>query len=204
MFGIRKSQAKQTSHSSAQDSSLWISELFKSQSEEACKTLGIISGSRHNSDTNCVTNIARQACTCAAEHGDNRALLVHLDVFLSKETDRLLDQPAGLPPTTRSPLGNWRDVTIPMPVGFEASWSLLQMPRWLSQWRKQFGVVLIDIGPCNLVPARAIGRLCSSNVVLIGPGATASTEWLSSHLRHLKDCRVTVSGSILASRASAA
>ncbi|GAB5405994.1 MAG: hypothetical protein Aurels2KO_42250 [Aureliella sp.] len=204
MLGIRKSQTKSTSQTDVGGSTLWISELFKSQSDDACKTLGMISGSKQNCDPNCITNIARQVSGCAAELGDNRSLVVHLDVFLSKETDRLLDQPAGIPPTTRSPLGNWRDVTIPMPVGFEASWSLLQIPSWLSSWRSQFGVILIDLGPCHLVPARSIGRLCGANVVLIGPSATASREWLASHLDHLRESGVSVAGSILASRASAA
>lgn len=205
MFGSKKSSRSISDSASRPRMRPWVSDLLDSQRDEACKTIGIISGSQIDNDRASITDIARQVADHASStDADARTLTVHLDVFGSKETQRLLDQPAGIPPYTRSPLGDWREVTVPVPVGFSASWSLLQLPDWISTWRTQFGTIIIDIGPCNLVPARSIGRLCAGSVILLGPDSTPSHDWLSAQVRRLKDSGVNVVGSVLAARSVAA
>ncbi|HBE68409.1 MAG TPA: hypothetical protein DDW52_09700 [Planctomycetaceae bacterium] len=192
---------RQSSH---QQSSLWIKELLLAQSGEACKTIGLVSANRVAADWASVSQIVRQVTEFVGEQpGDSRVLAVHLDVFLSSETDRLPEQPPGIPGYSRSPLGAWREVTVPVPVGFEASWSLLQLPKWLRIWREQVGLILLSLGPCNLVPARAIGRLCSANLLLLGPGETASFDWVSAHTARLTEAGVNVCGSLLSRKQAA-
>lgn len=205
MFGMKKPLHSTCKTASRPTRRIWISNLLDSQRDEACKTIGIISGSQRDNDRSSVNDLVAQVVDQAGLIStDARTLVVHLDVFASNETERLLDQPAGIPANARSPLGNWREVTVPVPVGFSASWSLLNLPEWISIWRKQFGAIIIDLGPCNLVPARAIGRLCQENLILLGPDSTASHQWLSAQLLRLLDSGVKVAGSVVATRSAAA
>ena len=91
-----------------------------------------------------------------------------------------------------------------MPVASSASWSLQQIPRWLPKWRESFQLILIDLGPAHLVPSRAIGRLCDTSYLLLGPKPCGSHEWIMQQLawHHLSGS--TISGSIVSTYQEAA
>lgn len=181
-------------------SNSWGNSIVQRQNLNGCTTLGLASGNLENCDVRCVLSLAAQLTEAAASRQfDARLLVVRLDVYPSKELDRLLDQPNRIPNHVRSPMGNWKEVMIPMPVGERASWSLLQIPSWITAWRKEFDFILIDLGPIHRVPARIVGHLCSETFILLGPRASGSKKWLSRHINWLTASGVKVSGSLVAS-----
>jgi hypothetical protein len=126
-----------------------------------------------------------------------RMLVIRLNLFRSAQLGRAADQPATIPVAMRSPLGSWASVEIPMPVGPRASWSLLQMPSWIPIWKAEYDVILIDLGPVNLVPSRVLGRFCKSNFMVIGPARCASAEWIQMHVDWHAQAGSTIQGSLL-------
>ncbi len=179
--------------------STWVSNAVEQQATGGCQLIGMTSGNRSLNDTRTIVSLARQLTAAANAATDSRVLLCRLNVFPSQQVERLDEQSSGLPAATRSPLGAWKEVTVPVPIGTMASWSLLQLPSWLATWRTAFGFVLVDIGPVSLVPARVIGRLCNANYLVLGPQSSGSHDWLLGHVDWLRDSGVNVAGTLLAS-----
>lgn len=168
-------------------------------------SVGLMSGSRQPVDRRVVDRLIHEATDSAlANDPASRVLAIRLDVFESRNLDRGIDQAPGIPVAQRSPLGNWSEVAVPMPVGMRASWSLEQIPQWLPEWKKAFSLILIDLGPINLVPSRAIGRLCESCYVLLGPDSCASHEWIMKHIAWHHQSGSVICGTVVTEFARAA
>ena len=103
-----------------------------------------------------------------------------------------------------SPLGSWREVSIPMQLGNTAPKNLERLPRWLSTWKREYPRILIDLGPLDQPVCRAVGRYCDSCLLLLGPETCASPTWLRRYTPRLTQCDVTLSGSIVVSTQPAA
>ncbi len=161
----------------------WPEAVVVEACNAACTTIGLMAGSRDANDVRVIDSLVKELSDqFGAREYAARMMLLRLDVHHSTSLERQHGQPAGLPKSTRSPLGNWSEVAVPMPVGRSASWSLQQLPRWLPKWKSEFDLILIDLGPMNLVPSRAIGRLCDSCYLLLGPDSCASHEWILQHV----------------------
>lgn len=185
---------------------LWAEQIARQAVGAKCTTLGLTSGSRQANDRRTIDALARSLAEqlLHSPRASAQLLVLRLDVFLSTSLERLDDQPAGPPRPCKSPLGEWSEVTIPMPVGKRASWSLEHLPHWLPAWKSQFCCLLIDLGPIHLVPSRLIGRLCDSCYVLLGPDACASQEWLLQHIAWHDRSGSAICGTIVTSLAPAA
>ncbi|MEO8270682.1 MAG: hypothetical protein ABI557_13245, partial [Aureliella sp.] len=85
----------------------------------------------------------------------------------------------------------------PSPIGNRAGWWLEHVPRWMPSWKREFGFLLIDLGPISEVPSRVIGRLCDGCYVLLGPEACGSHEWLLQHIAWHDRSGCTVCGTLI-------
>lgn len=178
----------------------WANAIAAEAGQATCLTIGFASGSRANIDpraTDRLMGYVEEALAGIDAHC--RTLLLRLDVFPSRKLGRGTDQPDSIPVAHRSPLGHWSQVTVPVPVGMRASWSLERIPEWLPVWKSEFGLILIDLGPVHLVPSRIAGRLCDANYLLLGPDSSGSPEWLMQHIARHEQCGSTIRGSLVSS-----
>ena len=181
----------------------WIKAIAKSVETAKCTTIGLTSGSRQLNDRRVIDMLCKALMQDFSNSAsDPKMLVIRLDVRKSRifETlafDRLGKPQDKVPNPVRSPLGNWSTVDIPMPVGPTAAPALQYLPRWLPKWKEQFGLVLIDLGPMNMVPSRLIGRLCDNCFLLLGPDSCASQEWILQHMAWHDQSGSTIAGSIL-------
>ena len=183
----------------------WAAQIVRESIPAKCTSIGLTCGSREPNSRRVIDTLARELSQQAlAIRRDNRLLLLRLHVFQSMSLERQDDQPQGAPRATASPLGDWSEVAIPMPVGKRASWSLQNLPRWLPAWKSEFRFVMIDLGPMHLVPSRTIGRLCDRCYVVLGPDACASHAWILEHVAWHDRSGSPICGTILTTVAKAA
>jgi hypothetical protein len=181
----------------------WATSIAEETLGAKCTTLGLTNGSRAPSNRRVIDNLARMLYQQLKQvRDDTEMLVVRLNVFKSRSLDRQDDQPAGAPWVTRSALGPWSEVNIPVPVGKTASWSLQQIPEWMTLWKSSHSFVLLDLGAMHWLPSRMVGRLCDSCYILLGPDACASHEWILQHVAWHDRSGSTICGTIVASRAA--
>lgn len=185
----------------------WAHGIAEEAKSTPCLTLGLTSGSRQGNDRRSIDQIVAevadelQLTESSALTSTQRMLVVRLEVHASRDLERAVDQSAKIPVPQRSPLGVWYDVAIPMPVGKRASWSLEQLPIWLPVWKNTHSLIIVDLGPVNLVPSRMVGRLCDACYLLLGPTPCGSHEWIMQHIAWHQRSGSTVCGTIVASAA---
>lgn len=185
----------------------WAQSIAEEAKSTACLTLGLTSGSRQGNDRRSIDRIVTEVANelgltdASALTTAERMLVVRLEVHASRDLERAVDQSAKIPVPQRSPLGAWYDVSIPMPVGRRASWSLEQLPHWLPVWKNTHSLILLDLGPVNMVPSRMIGRLCDACYLVLGPAPCGSHEWIMQHIAWHQRSGSTVCGTIVASAA---
>jgi hypothetical protein len=158
-------------------------------------TVGLIAGSRSSNERGALDRLAHAGLPSARD-----GLLVRLNFgneAVSKRQLRSARASEQNPISIPSPLGKWREVSVPMQLGSTAPKSLERLPRWLSQWKRQHDRILIDLGPVDQPVCRAVGRYCDTSLLLLGPETCASPSWLRRHIDHLTQCDVTLSGSIV-------
>ncbi len=163
-----------------------------------CTTIGLIGGSRFSSPR-CVVDayarlIADSRHACKAKRP---MLIVRLDVRSTDAPPRTGPNSELPPATSVSSLGPWSEVTVPVPIGKKAGWWLEHVPHWLPSWKREFGFLLIDLGPIAEVPSRVIGRLCDGCYVLLGPEACGSHEWLLQHIAWHDSSGCTICGTLI-------
>lgn len=172
----------------------WV-ELLAQHSQGALNlTVGLISGSRWPNQRPALDRLA------AAGLAQGTGLLIRLnmgDEPLPKRQLRSARTSDALPTPARSPLGNWRDISITMPVSATAPKNLERLPRWLAAWKREFARILIDLGPIDQPVCRALGRYCDSCLLLLGPETCASPTWLRRHIDHLSQCDANLCGSLV-------
>lgn len=176
----------------------WADSIVQDCSPHTCTTVGLLSGSRFASDRRVIDALTR---VVDEARGLRRLalpmLLVRLDVVVGAPLERAPEQSEAAPVPQPSPLGQWSEVTVPVPVGTRASWSLEQLPRWLYAWKRQFRVAIIELGPMHQVPSRVIGRLCDANYILLGPSTCGSRDWILQHAAWHEQSGSTICGCLL-------
>jgi hypothetical protein len=161
-------------------------------------TVGLISGSRIPNDRVALARLAEVGLSL----DDGSSLLIRLNLgneAISKRQLRTARASDQAPVPAVSPLGTWREVSIPMQLGATAPRNLEKLPRWLSTWKREYKRILVDLGPLDQPVCRAVGRYCDCCLLLLGPETCASSIWLRRHIDHLTQCDVTLSGSIVLS-----
>jgi hypothetical protein len=183
----------------------WANSVTKEASGEIAKTVGLMSCCGEAVDHQILEKlIASLSHALGGPAESKRLLLIKLDVFRSRDVGRAPDQAASIPVALRSPLGPWSEVTIPMPIGREAAWSLEQLPSWLPIWKRTFDFVVISLGPLNAVPSRVAGRFCDECYVVLGPSMSSSADWIMQHINRHRQCGNTIRGTLIGSCRSAA
>ncbi len=187
-------------------------DLFQQIAEHAirtdCLTVGLVSGHRLGNDVRCVHRFAGQVISSLVEADCHekmlvcriiveRPLLKRFGLGFKERTDQEV-----VPPIRRSAIGNWFQVDVPITLGDSAPWMLQQIPKLLPQWKQQYRLILIDLGPIHLVTSRAIGRLCDANYLLLGPNSSASADWLLQYVDYHAYCGSNIVGTMLASFAA--
>lgn len=181
----------------------WIDLLQGLSTGAVNLTVGLIAGSRQPNERQVLTRLAEVGLPSATGGG----LLVRLNLGnegVSKRQLRSARASEQLPVPSLSPLGIWRDISIPMQLGATAPRNLEKLPRWLAAWKREYARVLIDLGPLDQPVCRALGRYCDCCLLLLGPETCASPTWLRRHIDHLTQCDATLSGSIVVSGAKQA
>lgn len=176
----------------------WAAGLAHDSSLAKCTTIGLISGSR-SANPRCVVDAYAQRIADARHECRAKLpmLIVRLDVRHSATPPRTGQNSELPPPTALSPLGPWREVTIPVPIGRKAGWWLEHLPHWLPNWKREFGFLLVDLGPISEVPSRVIGRLCDGCYLMLGPEACGSHEWLLQHIAWHDHSGCTICGTLI-------
>lgn len=176
----------------------WADSIVQDYSPNSCTTIGLMSGSRFVCERRVIDALMR---VVDEARGQRRLslpmLLVRLDVVEGRPLERAPEQSEAAPAPQTSPLGHWSEVTVPVPVGTRASWSLEQLPRWLYAWKRQFRLVVIELGPMHQVPSRVIGRLCDANYILLGPSTCGSRDWIMQHAAWHEQSGSTICGCLL-------
>lgn len=180
----------------------WL-ELLQRLSHGALNlTVGLISGSRLPTERRVLELLAQTGLMRNMESltaGLPRTgLLIRLNLTSEVarrglRTAKAADQ---MPTPTESVQGPWYEVTVPMRLGTFAPKNLERLPRWLSQWKRQFQRIMIDLGPIDQPICRTLGRYCDSSLILLGPETCASPIWLRRHIEHLTQCDASLAGSI--------
>lgn len=186
--------------SPATDSSAvtWAAGLVRDWTRTSSLTIGLTSGGRQSCDRRAIDALARNLDEALSTRRVLRPmLLVRLKIMPGSSLERGAEQSECGPPLLRSPLGAWSEVSVPVPVGKRASWSLEQLPRWLDAWRDDFGLVVIDLGPIHEVPSRVIGRLCDGCYVVLGPDNCASRDWILQQVAWHQHSGSTICGTLV-------
>ncbi len=118
-------------------------------------SVGLTSGSRFANDRRTVERLVKDASAALAEETGATTLLIRLDPSATDHGAPPLRSNA--PVATKSPLGSWYEINLPMPVRSTAPWALEHIPHWLPQWKLRHRLVAIDLGPMHLAPSRTIG-----------------------------------------------
>ncbi|MCA9127983.1 MAG: hypothetical protein KDB22_12895 [Planctomycetales bacterium] len=174
----------------------WARSMVQRTDPVKCSLLGLINGSRYPCDRRVVDRLALNLSTeLRMGHAKRRTLLVRLDIYAAGAIDTRSTTDA--PSISESPLGPWEDLSVAIPVGATASPALLQLPKRLRQWRREYSLVIFDLGPLNNIPSRTIGRLCDYNFLILGPNACASSNWIQQHIAWHQQSGSKIDGSIL-------
>ena len=176
----------------------WSREIALLAMNSPSCAIGLMNGARDAIDAATVRTIVAQLSEQMVSI-DSQARMLHLrlNVFESRNLDRAMDQPATIPVAKRCPLGPWCEVTVPLPVGATASWSLMQLPDWLPIWKESFDLLLVELGPLHLVASRAIGRLCNRNFLILGPSGCGAPDWLMQQISHHHQGGTIIDGTIV-------
>ncbi len=179
----------------------WGSEVATAAQMASTYSIGLMSGSRFQNDRRLVERLVKIAATELVDATGASTLLLRLDGSMSEG-----DQPASRtapPVATKSPLGPWYEIGLPMPESKSAPRALEQLPHWLPQWKLRHRLVVIDLGPMHLAPSRIIGRLCDSCYLMLGPSTCASHDWIMQQIDFHSRSGSTIAGSIVATTSAA-
>ncbi len=176
----------------------WVASICCDARSAKCTTIGLVGGSRQGSDRRVTDALAKQLSNgLNAAAPDLHLLVVRLDVEQANLSVRFGNRDEQLPTISSSPLGRWSIVEIPMPFAPKESWTLDQLSRWLPEWKREFGVILIDLGAMHLAPSRSVGRLCDGCYVVLGPDSCASSDWILQHIAWHERAGTQVLGTLI-------
>jgi hypothetical protein len=184
------------------NSTHWGSEVAAAAQSASTYSIGLMSGSRFSNDRRLIDRLVKNAAQDLGDLTGASTLLLRLDCGAG---------PIGAPPASRppapvaskSPLGQWYEICLPMPQSKTAPWALEQIPHWLPQWKLRHRLVVIDLGPMHLTPSRIIGRLCDTCYLMLGPSTCASQDWIMQQIDFHSRCGTVIAGSIVATNSAA-
>lgn len=176
---------------------IWAADLAQEAMLAQCTTIGLISGSR-DTTSRCVidayTRLISDALT--ALRFRRPMLIVRLDA--SAAVSRRNSQPGEMVPSvTASLLGPWSEVTVSVAAGKKGKGTLESLSYLLPKWKREFGFVLVDLGPIAEASSRLIGGHCDSCFVVLGPESCGSHEWLLQHIAWHARSGSTICGTLV-------
>ena len=180
----------------------WGGEVAAAAQMATTYSIGLMSGSRFPNDRRLIDRLVKSAATELTELTGASTLLLRLD-NTAREVDSNKTRNA-VPVATKSPLGPWYEISLPMPQSQSAPWSLEHIPHWMPQWKLRHRLVVIDLGPMHLAPSRVIGRLCDTCYLLLGPSTCASHDWITQQIDFHSRSGTIIAGSIVATTAAVA
>jgi hypothetical protein len=180
----------------------WGGEVAAAAQMATTYSIGLMSGSRFPNDRRLIDRLVKSAATELTELTGASTLLLRLD-NTAREVDSNKTRNA-VPVATKSPLGPWYEISMPMPQSQSAPWSLEHIPHWMPQWKLRHRLVVIDLGPMHLAPSRVIGRLCDTCYLLLGPSTCASHDWITQQIDFHSRSGTIIAGSIVATTAAVA
>lgn len=176
----------------------WAAELAQESQRTHCTTVGLISGSRTAAPRCVIEGYARLiADALAALRARRPMLIVRLDSTGKLDSRRAAQNAESTPHIAVSPLGPWSEVAIAVPTGKQSLATLERLSYLLPEWKREFGFVLIDLGPIAEAAGRLIGRHCDSSFVLLGPESCGSYEWLLQHIAWHAKSGSTICGTLV-------
>lgn len=183
----------------------WAASLAAEAQSATCLTIGLVSGSRLENDRRTVDKLASALCGRLEEiKPSGRVLLMRFEVDTSHKIDTSEQGKQRIPVAQKSPIGVWADVTIPISASRKPTRAQQQLPEWLPLWKDAFQLILVDLGPINLVAGRAVGRLCDGCYILLGPACCGSQEWIMQQIAWHDQFGSTICGTLVASKKQAA
>ncbi len=181
----------------------WAADVVSDLSQNVSMTIGLTRGSRHTSDSQVVDALSQLLDRALKDHREvvRPMLVVRLQASAGTDLGRAAERAEAVPSLVRSSLGTWSEVSIPVPVGKHASRSLENLPHWLSVWKRNFGLILVDLGPISQVPSRVIGPLCDGCYIVLGPEPCGSRDWILRHVAWHQHSGSTIYGTLVANAA---
>ncbi|MDX1929287.1 MAG: hypothetical protein SFV81_22355 [Pirellulaceae bacterium] len=180
----------------------WGGEVAAAAQMATTYSIGLMGGSRFPNDRRLIDRLVKSAALELTELTGASTLLLRLD-STAREVNTTTSRNT-VPVATKSPLGPWYEISLPMPQSPAASWSLEHIPHWMPQWKLRHRLVVIDLGPMHLAPSRVIGRLCDTCYLLLGPATCASHDWVMQQIDFHSRSGTIIAGSIVATTAPAA
>ena len=171
--------------------------------KKPCLVIGLTNGCRRSVERRLLDSTVKELSRAVVGRViDHRVLLVRTrsDLLDFEQFSRTPMETAPRPQA--SPLGNWMELTVEVPLTVSAPWTLEQLPRWLTGWRQSFGVIVLDLGPINQVNSRALGRLCDGIILMLGPSGCASSQWLLQHVAWHESAGASFLGSMVSQLAA--
>ena len=178
----------------------WGGEVAAAAYSASTYSIGLLSGSRFPNDRRLIECLVKSATQELGQLTGASTLLLRLDNAVDESSPT-----AGrtAPVATKSPLGAWYEISLPMPHSKSAPWSLEQIPHWLPQWKLRHRLVAIDLGPMHLTPSRIIGRLCDACYLVLGPSTCASHDWIMQQIDFHSRSGTVIAGSLVATASAA-
>lgn len=180
----------------------WGGEVAAAAQMATTYSIGLMSGCRFPNDRRLVDRLVKSAASELGELTGASTLLLRLE-NTARELDSNSKLRSAVPVASKSPLGPWYEISLPMPQSRSAPWALEHIPHWLPQWKLRHRLVVIDLGPMHLAPSRVIGRLCDTCYLMLGPSTCASHDWIMQQIDFHNRSGTSIAGSIVATTSAA-
>jgi hypothetical protein len=179
----------------------WGSEVAATAQCAATYSIGLMNGSRFPNDRRVIDRLVKSVTLELGELSGETILLLRLGSTAGENATTTTQATA--PVASKSALGPWYEISLPMPPSKSAPWALEQIPHWLPQWKLRHRVVVIDLGPMHLAPSRVIGRLCDACYLILGPSTCASHDWIMQQIDFHSRYGTVIAGSVVATTSAA-
>lgn len=177
---------------------VWAADVAQEAMLASCTTIGLINGCRDSTPRSVIDAYARlMADALAALRSRRPMLIVRLSSHPVRTSRREYLHADSDPSVTASPLGPWSEVTICVAAGTQPRDALESLSYLLQNWKREFGFILVDLGPISEVPSRLIGGHCDSCFLLLGPESCGSHEWLLQQIAWHARSGSTICGTLV-------
>lgn len=176
----------------------WAADVAQEAMSANCTTIGLISGSRDSTPRSVIEAYARLIANALSDlRSRHPMLIVRLSSHPAPASRRDHQQADSVPSVTASPLGPWSEVTIAVAAGKQARGTLESLSYLLPNWKREFGFILVDLGPIAEVHSRLVGGHCDSCFLVLGPESCGSHEWLLQQIAWHARSGSTICGTLV-------